>query len=94
MSQQLLRLVAATAALTLTAVGCAEEPGNRSTAVAAACDSPDGVWTNLEGESADWRADVGNRVEWTDEGGCAINLEYLFHGFSMATSTLCRRVSC
>ncbi len=50
-------------------------------AVNVTCDAPVGSWTNLDGESPQWRADVDNRVDWSDEAGCAVNLEFVFHTF-------------
>lgn len=45
------------------------------------CDSPDGSWTNLNSEPVGFRDGSGERIDWTDEIGCAVNLEYVFHRF-------------
>lgn len=45
------------------------------------CDGPAGSWTNLSSEPEWFRDDSGSRINWTDDSGCAINLEYVFHRF-------------
>ncbi len=75
-------LVVAVFALAAVCAGCAADQAEPvGQAVNVICDAPEGSWTNLDGESPQWRADVDNRVDWTDEGGCAINLEFVFHTF-------------
>lgn len=45
------------------------------------CDGPAGSWTDLSSEPEWFRDDSGARINWTDDNGCAINLEYVFHRF-------------
>ncbi len=45
------------------------------------CDGPAGSWTDLSSEPEWFRDDSSNRINWTDEGGCAVNLEFVFHRF-------------
>lgn len=45
------------------------------------CEGPAGSWTDLTDEPEGWREGSGPRVDWTDDAGCAINLDSLFHTF-------------
>ena len=44
------------------------------------CDGPAGSWTDLTDEPAGQRAELPI-VDWTDEAGCAIRLDTIFHTF-------------
>ncbi len=46
------------------------------------CDGPEGTWTDLSTEPEWWRDGIPERaVNWTDEAGCAVNGQYVFHDF-------------
>ncbi len=47
----------------------------------ALCDGPTGSWTNLDSESENFRTDPQDRIDWTDEAGCAVNMNFVFHTF-------------
>lgn len=44
------------------------------------CTEPAGSWTDTSDEDPDWR--TGQRsVDWTDEAGCAVRLDHVWHNF-------------
>ena len=45
------------------------------------CDGPAGTWTDLTTEPQSFRDGSSPRIDWTDDAGCAVNLEFVFHRF-------------
>ncbi|MEM7325337.1 MAG: hypothetical protein AAF531_19775 [Actinomycetota bacterium] len=44
------------------------------------CTEPAGSWTDLTGEDPAWRDDQPS-VGWTDQSGCAVRLDHVWHTF-------------
>ena len=67
-------------AAALTACGGADSRSDNDHSVAL-CEGPVGSWTDLSSEPEAFRDGSSPRIDWTDEAGCAINLEFVFHRF-------------
>jgi hypothetical protein len=44
------------------------------------CTEPAGSWTDTSDEDPDWRTGQPS-IDWTDEAGCAIRLDHVWHNF-------------
>lgn len=56
-----------------------DNDGGGATAEYLLCTEPAGSWTDLTGEDESWRDQPS--INWTDDSGCAIRLDHVWHNF-------------